>query len=116
MRAHSNWGSQLDAMSVEMSGQRHHTWRGVIHEGEFLECYVTKTRDKKAALKFLKISMRRFGRPEVIVTDRLRYYGAAMKEIGTRVGSKPAQAETSSNGSGCTVLESLCLGRIVGLG
>ncbi|MGX9353083.1 DDE-type integrase/transposase/recombinase [Shimia sp. W99] len=43
---------------------------------------MTKTRDKKAALKFLKISMRRFGRPEVIVTDRLRSCGAAMKEIG----------------------------------
>ena len=47
-----------------------------------LESVVTKTRDRKAALKFLKKSMKRHGRPEVIVTDRLRSYGAALKELG----------------------------------
>ena len=52
------------------------------HEGEILESFVTKARDKKAALKFLKKEMRKHGRPEVIVTDRLRSYGAALKEIG----------------------------------
>ncbi|GKY89866.1 hypothetical protein STA1M1_37350 [Sinisalibacter aestuarii] len=52
------------------------------HEGEVLESYVTKTRDKKAALKFLKKSMKLYGRPQVLVTDKLRSYGAAMKEIG----------------------------------
>jgi putative transposase len=54
----------------------------VDHEGEVLESFVTKTRDKKAALKFLKKAMHKHGRPEVIVTDRLRSYGAALKEIG----------------------------------
>ncbi|MDF0604035.1 DDE-type integrase/transposase/recombinase, partial [Psychromarinibacter sp. C21-152] len=39
-------------------------------------------RDKKAALKFLRKSMKRYGRPDSIVTDRLRSYGAALKEIG----------------------------------
>jgi putative transposase len=43
---------------------------------------VTKTRDRDAALKFLKKAMRKHGRPEVIVTDRLRSYGAALREIG----------------------------------
>ena len=47
-----------------------------------LESFVTKTRDKKAALKFLKKAMRKHGKPEAIVTDRLRSYGAALKEIG----------------------------------
>jgi len=42
---------------------------------------VTKTRGRKAALKFLKKSMKRHGRPEVIVTDRLRSYGAALKDL-----------------------------------
>ncbi|MDF0603688.1 DDE-type integrase/transposase/recombinase, partial [Psychromarinibacter sp. C21-152] len=37
---------------------------------------------KKAALKFLRKSMKRYGRPDSIVTDRLRSYGAALKEIG----------------------------------
>ncbi len=51
-------------------------------EGEVLESFVTKTRDKNFALKFLRKAMRRHGQPEVIVTDRLRSYGAALKEIG----------------------------------
>ena len=50
--------------------------------GEDLESFVTKTRDKKAALKFLTKAMRKNGRPEVFVTDRLPSYGAALKEIG----------------------------------
>ena len=47
-----------------------------------LESFVTKPRDKKAALKFLKKAMRRHGQPEVIATERLRSYGAALKELG----------------------------------
>ena len=47
-----------------------------------LESYVTKKRDKKAALKFLRKAMRKHGNPKVIVTDKLRSYGAALKEIG----------------------------------
>ena len=47
-----------------------------------LESFVTKMRDRKAALKFLKKPMKRHGRPEVIVTDRLRSYGAALKDLG----------------------------------
>lgn len=42
----------------------------------------TKMRDRKAALKFLKKSTKRHGRPESIVRDRLRSYGAAMKDLG----------------------------------
>ena len=42
----------------------------------------SKRRDRRAALKFLKRAMKRYGGPEVIVTDRLRSYGAAMKDIG----------------------------------
>ena len=55
---------------------------GRDHEGEVLESFVTKRRDRKAALKFLKKSMKRYGQPEVIVTDKLRSYGAAMGTIG----------------------------------
>lgn len=41
-----------------------------------------KRRDRKAALKFLRKAMRKHGQPEVIVTDRLRSYGAALREVG----------------------------------
>ena len=72
----------LDEVFVKINGERHYLWRAVDHEGEVLESFVTKTRDKRAALKFLKKAMRKHGQPEVIVTDKLRSYGAALKEIG----------------------------------
>ncbi|TMV06563.1 IS6 family transposase [Ruegeria sediminis] len=77
----SRWRWHLDEMFVKINGERHYLWRAVDHEGEVLESFVTKRRDKKAALKFLRKAMKRHGRPEVIVTDRLRSYGAALKEI-----------------------------------
>ncbi len=52
------------------------------HEGEVLEVFATKRRDRRAALKFLKHAMKRYGRPRAIVTDRLRSYRAAMNVIG----------------------------------
>jgi len=80
MRAYSNWRLHLDEVFVNINGETHYLWRAVDHEGEVLESYVTKRRDRKAALKFLKKSMKRHGRPHILVTDKLRSYGAAMKE------------------------------------
>ncbi len=77
----SRWQWHLDEMFVKINGERHYLWRAVDHEGEVLESFVTRTRDKKAALKFLRKAMRKHGQPEVIVTDRLRSYGAALREI-----------------------------------
>ena len=79
----SRWRWHLDEVFVKINGERHYLWRAVDHEGEVLESFVTKTRDKKAALKFLKKAMRKHGRPQVIVTDKLRSYGAALREIGS---------------------------------
>jgi putative transposase len=67
---------------VKINGQMRYLWRAVDHEGEVLESFVTTTRDKAAALKFIKKAMKRHGNPRAIVTDRLRSYAAAMKEIG----------------------------------
>jgi putative transposase len=72
----------LDEICVKMNGERHYLWRAADHEGEDLESVVTKKRDKKAALKFLSKAMRKHGGLEMIVTDRLRSYGAALKELG----------------------------------
>ena len=82
MRAYSNWQWHLDEVFVRINGETHYLWRAVDHEGEVLESYVTKRRDRKAALKLLRKTMKRFGPPHVIVTDLLRSYGAAMKVIG----------------------------------
>ncbi|MFC3613840.1 IS6 family transposase [Lutimaribacter marinistellae] len=78
----SRWHWHLDEMFVKINGERHYLWRAVDHEGEVLESYVTTTREKKAALKFLKKAMRKHGQPEAFVTDRLRSYGATLKKTG----------------------------------
>ncbi|MGI9372182.1 MAG: IS6 family transposase, partial [Hyphomicrobiales bacterium] len=74
--------SAVERVFVKINGVTHYLWRAVDHEGEVLESYVTKRRDRKAALKFLRKTMKRYGQPEVIVTDKLRSYGAAMSAIG----------------------------------
>ena len=81
MRSYSNWRWHLDGVFVKINGEWHYLWRAVDHEGEVLESFVTKRRDRKAALKFLKKSMKRHGHPHILVTDKLRSYGAAMKNI-----------------------------------
>jgi putative transposase len=81
-QSYSNWRWHLDEVFVKINGETHYLWRAVDHEGEVLEVFVTNQRDRKAALKFLKRAMKRYGRPRSIVTDRLRSYGAAMKVIG----------------------------------
>ncbi len=78
----SRWCWHLDEMFVKVNDETHYLWRAVDHEGEVLESFVTTTRDKKAALKFLRKSMKKHGRAEVFVTDKLRSYGSALKDLG----------------------------------
>jgi putative transposase len=82
MRAWPQWQWHLDEVFVRINGETHYLWRAVDHEGEILESFVTTKRDRRAALRFLKKAMKRFGRPKAIVTDRLRSYRAALREIG----------------------------------
>lgn len=69
-------------MLVKKNGERHYLRWAVDHEGEVLESVVTKTRDKKAAAKILKKSMRRHCRPHILVKDKLASYRPALREIG----------------------------------
>ena len=78
----SCWRWHFDEMFVKINGEMHYLWRAVDHEGEVLESYVTRSRDRKAALKFLGKAMRKHGRPEAIVTDKLRSYTAALRQLG----------------------------------
>ena len=97
LRSGPQWRWHLDEVFVKINGERHYLWRAVDHEGEVLESFVTKKRDKKAALKFHKKTMRRYGRPTTIVTDLLRSYGAALKEIGAVefAGNGPVDEQSS---------------------
>ena len=82
MRSFRNWRWHVDEVFVKINGETHYLWRAVDHEGEILESYVTKKRDKAAALAFLKRALKRHGKAEAIVTDGLRSHPAAMRDLG----------------------------------
>jgi putative transposase len=82
MRGFRHWRWHLDEVYVKINGEMHYLWRAVDHEGEILESCVTKKRDKSAALRFLKKALKRHGPPDTVVTDGLRSYPAAMRELG----------------------------------
>ena len=82
MRGFRQWRWHMDEVYVKINGESHYLWRAVDHEGEILESYVTKKRDKAAALAFIKKALKRHGRAEMIVTDGLRSYPAAMRALG----------------------------------
>ena len=67
---------------MEINGEMHYLWRAGDHEGEILESYVTRAKDKAAALRFMKKTLKRYGSPETITSDGLRSYRAAMTELG----------------------------------
>ena len=82
MRGFRQWQWHLDEMYVRLNGEMHYLWRAVDQEGEVLESYVTKSRDKAAALAFMKKALRRHRSPATIITDGLRSHKAAMSELG----------------------------------
>jgi len=82
MRGFRHWRWHFDEVFVKINGERHYLWRAVDHEGEVLESYVIKKRDKSAALQFFKKALKRHGSPATIVTDGLKSYPAAMKDLG----------------------------------
>lgn len=52
MRSFPQWRWHLDEMFVKIRGETHYLWRAIDHEGEVLEAYVSKTRDREAAFGF----------------------------------------------------------------
>ncbi len=76
------WRWHLDEIYVKIGAEMHYLWRAVGHDGEVLESYASKTRDKKAAMTFIRKAMKRYGKRVRIVNDGLRSYAAAMTEIG----------------------------------
>lgn len=82
MKGFRHWRWHMDEMYVKLNGEMVYLWRAVDHEGEILESFVTRKRDKATALTFMKKALERHGKVEVIVTDGLRSYPAAMREVG----------------------------------
>jgi putative transposase len=74
MRGFRHWRWYFNDMYVRLNGEMVYLSRAVDREGEVLESYVTRTRDKDAALTFMKKALKRHGSPEAVTTDGLRSY------------------------------------------
>jgi putative transposase len=73
----------LDQMAVFIRGQQHWLWRAVDNEGEVLDFVVQRRRDAKVAAKLMKKLLKRYGmRPALVVTDKLRSYRCACRNLG----------------------------------
>lgn len=81
LRSEAHWQWYLDEVSLRIYRKMYDLWRAVDHLDEVLKVYVPKRRNRKMTLKFLRKAMKRYGPVEVLVTDKLRSYGAAMKVI-----------------------------------
>ena len=72
----------LDEVVITIAGTRHRLWRAVDQHGRVLDVLVQSRRDKRAAKRLLRKLLKKQGRaPRVMVTDKLRSYGAAKREI-----------------------------------
>jgi transposase-like protein len=69
-------------LAVIIGGRQFWLWRAVDDEGEVLDLLVQRRRDKAAAVKLMRKLLKKQGfAPEVLVTDKLRSYGAAKSEM-----------------------------------
>jgi putative transposase len=73
----------LDEMVVRIAGKRMYLWRAVDHEGEILDMLVQRRRDQCAALRLMRKLLKKQGfAPKLLVTDKLRSYGSALRQLG----------------------------------
>jgi len=80
-RPTSRW--HFDEMAVMIAGRQLWLWRAVDDEGEVLDLLVQPRRDRAAAVKLMRKLLKKQGfGPDVLVTDKLRSYGAAKSAMG----------------------------------
>jgi putative transposase len=73
----------LDEVVVTMNGKKHWLWRAVDQHGAVLDVLVQSRRDKNAAKRLMRKLLKKHGRaPRVLITDKLRSYAAANRELG----------------------------------
>jgi len=93
-RPSSQW--HLDEMVVRIGGKRMYLWRAVDDEGEVLDALVQRRRDKAAARKLIRKLLKKQGfAPSVVVTDKLRSYSSAFRDIG--LGARHEQGLRKNN-------------------
>ena len=68
--------------TIQINGKLHYLWRAVDQDGEVVDVYLQEKRDGAAAKRFFKRLLRSHGgEPRKIVTDKLRSYGVAHREL-----------------------------------
>jgi putative transposase len=81
---HQGYGDTflIDETFVKIKGQRHCLWRAVDQDSEVVDVFLQKRRDRKVAKRLFKRLLRQHkGEPRKIVTDKLRSYGVAHREL-----------------------------------
>ncbi len=71
----------LDEMVISIGGRKHWLWRAVDAKGDTLEILVQSRRNANAAKRFMRKLMKWWGSPRVLVTDKLRSYGVAVRDL-----------------------------------
>ena len=72
----------IDEVFVKINGKQQYLWRAVDQDGEIVDVFLQSRRDSAAAKRFFKRLLRRHGsEPREIVTDKLRSYGVAHREL-----------------------------------
>jgi putative transposase len=83
-RKHRGYGDTffIDEVFVRIDGKQHYLWRAVDQDGEVVDVYLQKRRDGAAAKRFFKRLLKKHqAEPRKIVTDKLRSYGVAHREL-----------------------------------
>jgi putative transposase len=83
-RKHRGYGDTffIDEVFMKIQGEREYLMRAVDQDGEVVDEFLQKRRDGKAAKRFFKGLLRKHkGEPKKIVTDKLRSYGLAHREL-----------------------------------
>ncbi len=83
-RRHQGYGDTffIDEVFVKIQGKQHYLWRAVDQDGEVVDVFLQVRRDGKAATRFFKRLLKvHGGEPRRIVTDKLRSYGVAHREL-----------------------------------
>jgi putative transposase len=83
-RKHRGYGDTffIDEVFIRIGGIQHYLWRAVDQDGEIVDVYLQKRRDGAAARRFFKRLLKKHrDEPRKIVTDKLRSYGVAHREL-----------------------------------
>ena len=97
-RKHRGFGDTfyIDEVFIKINGKQHYLWRAVDQDGEVVDVFLQTKRDGKAAKRFFKRLLKSHGdEPRKIVTDKLRSYGVAHRELMPDVIHSTVQYENN---------------------